>query len=89
MSERRNEILQTAVEMIADEGYASLTMRALARASDIKLGTLQFHFRTSDDMLRALIDYIRQSYHASFRALQGADQPPGMRQIVEFVLDVE
>jgi AcrR family transcriptional regulator len=89
MSERRNEILQTAIELIADEGYVSLTMRALARACGIKLGTLQFHFRTYEDMLRALVDYISKSYHRSFQALQDRDEPPGLREIVIFVLDDE
>lgn len=87
MSERKNEILQTAIEVIANEGYASLTMRALARACGIKLGTLQFHFRTSEDMLRALVDYISQAYHQSFRSLQERDEPPDLREIVIFVLD--
>lgn len=87
MSERKKEILQSAIEMIADEGYASLTMRALARACGIKLGTLQFHFRTSEDMLRALVDYISQAYQRSFRLLQEGDDPPDLREIVIFVLD--
>ena len=89
LSQRKNEILQAAIEMIADEGYASLTMRALARACGIKLGTLQFHFRTSEDMLRALVDYIAKSYQRSFESLQGRDEPPGLREIVTFVLDDE
>lgn len=89
LSQRKNEILQAAIEMIADEGYASLTMRALARACGIKLGTLQFHFRTSEDMLRALVDYIAKSYQRSFESLQGRDEPPDLREIVTFVLDDE
>ena len=46
MSERKQQILQAAVDIIVDEGYGSLSMRALARASGIKLGALQYHFRT-------------------------------------------
>ena len=42
MSERKQEIMQTAIEIIADEGYASLSMRALARAVGMKLGALQY-----------------------------------------------
>ncbi len=69
MTDRKQQILQIAIEMIADEGYASLTMRALARASGMKLGALQYHFRTSDDMLRALAGYIAESYRQSFKSL--------------------
>ena len=90
MTDRKQQILQIAIEMIADEGYASLTMRALARASGMKLGALQYHFRTSDDMLRALAGYIAESYRQSFKSLQDAannkSQPLGLRQVVIFIL---
>ena len=53
MSGRKQQILQSAIHIIAEEGYGALTMRALARASDLKLGALQYHYPTRDDMLRA------------------------------------
>jgi len=40
MSDRKNQILQTAIEIIADQGYAALTMKAFARASGMKLRIL-------------------------------------------------
>ena len=57
MSERKQQILQSAIHIIAEEGYGALTMRALSRASDLKLGALLYHYPTRDDMLRALIEY--------------------------------
>ena len=89
MSERKNEILQTAIEMVADTGYASLSMRALARACGIKLGTLQFHFRTSEELLRAVVNYISTAYHRSFHSLKESEEPLSLREIVLFVLDDE
>lgn len=89
VSERKQEILKSAVEMIAGQGYASLTMRALARTSGMKLGALQYHFRTSEDMLRALVGYISDAYHQSFRTLQDRADPPGVRDIVIFILEDE
>ena len=52
----------------------SLSMRALARASGIKLGALQYHFRTSEDMLRALVAYIADIYNSNFDAVK-ANEP--------------
>jgi len=89
MTERQQQILKIAVEMIADRGYASLTMRALARASGMKLGALQYHFRTSEEMLKALVEYIASAYAQSYRSLQDQDEPPGVREIVIFILDDE
>ena len=86
MSERKQQILQTAIEMIADEGYAALSMRALARASGMKLGALQYHFRTSDEMFRAVIGHIAESYQQSFASLR-SNGSPSLREIVVFILD--
>lgn len=88
MSERKQQILQTAIEMIADEGYGALSMRALARASGMKLGALQYHFRTSDEMLSGLVGFIAESYQRSFAELSPG-RTPALREIVLFILDDE
>ena len=66
--ERKQEILQTAIEIIADEGYSSLSMRSLARASGMKLGALQYHFRTWEELLRSLVGYIDKYIREAFEA---------------------
>jgi AcrR family transcriptional regulator len=72
-TDRKPEILRTAIEIIADEGYGSLSMRGLARASNMKLGALQYHFRTWEELLRALVDYIAAEIRQALqsRQLQG------------------
>ncbi|MEM8661704.1 MAG: TetR/AcrR family transcriptional regulator, partial [Pseudomonadota bacterium] len=55
---------------IASEGYDRLSLRALARASDIKLGALQSHFPNRDALLRALTDYLLSEYLKSLHALE-------------------
>ncbi len=87
MSERKQQILQTAIEIIANEGYGSLSMRALARASGMKLGALQYHFRTRDEMLRALVGYIAAEYRRSFESLTNDGGSPGIREIAMFIVD--
>jgi AcrR family transcriptional regulator len=84
MSERKQQILQAAVDIIVDEGYSSLSMRALARASGIKLGALQYHFRTSEEMLRALVAYISDIYHINFDAMK-ANEPLTIKGVLEFI----
>ncbi len=89
MSDRKNQILQTAIEIVANQGYASLSMRALARAAGMKLGALQYHYSTSEEMLHALVDYIADSYQRSFVSLIEQHDPPDIRDIVNFVMDDE
>lgn len=87
VSERQQQILQEAIGIIASEGYGRLTMRALARASGMKLGALQYHFRTWEDMLRALAAHIAKAYRQSFEALKSDADALGLRDVVQFILD--
>ena len=85
--DRKTEILRSAIELIADEGYGSLSMRALARASGMKLGALQYHFRTWDALLIALVEYIEAEIISAFDASDGSVQESSIRSLIEFMLD--
>ena len=87
IGERKHQILREAIAIIATEGYGRLTMRALARASGMKLGALQYHFRTWEDMLRALAAYISDEYRQSFEALKPDGESPNLQEIVRFIID--
>jgi AcrR family transcriptional regulator len=87
LSDRQEQILRTAIEIIASKGYAALTMRGLARASGLKLGALQYHFRTWEDLLRALALYIKDAYRRSWEVLYRSVEEPDLQDIVRFILD--
>ena len=84
--ERKREILQIAIETIADEGYSSLSMRSLARASGMKLGALQYHFRTWEELLRALVGLIEQQIKNNW-SHRGLDNGPTVYDIALFMLE--
>jgi AcrR family transcriptional regulator len=85
LTERKREILEEAIAIISSEGYANLSMRALARASGMKLGALQYHFRTWEDLLHDLAAFIGEEYGRSFDALAEGGASPGLRETVEFL----
>jgi AcrR family transcriptional regulator len=87
LSDRKQQILQAAIEIIASKGYGKLTMRALARASGMKLGALQYHFRTWEDLLRALASYIADAYRRSWEALHLNAEEPSLQDLVRFIMD--
>ena len=87
LSDRKQQILQAAIEIIASKGYGKLTMRALARASGMKLGALQYHFRTWDDMLRALAGYIGDAYRRSWEVLNLGGEEASLQDLVRFIMD--
>lgn len=84
--ERKREILQIAIEIIADEGYSSLTMRSLARASGMKLGALQYHFRTWEALLRALVGLIEEQIKNNW-SHRGLDDNATVYDIAAFMLE--
>ncbi len=84
--ERKREILQIAIEIIAEEGYSSLSMRSLARASGMKLGALQYHFRTWEDLLRALVGLIEDQIKNNW-SHRGLDEDATVYDIATFMLD--
>ena len=76
MSERKDQILRSALDIIATEGYGKLTMRALGRAVGLKLGALQYHFPTWEELLRALAKHVSSEYAKSLELLnRGAEAP--------------
>ncbi len=85
LSDRKQQILQAAIEIIASKGYGKLTMRAVARASGMKLGALQYHFRTWNDMLRALAAYIGNAYQQSWGALDLNGKEASLQDLVDFI----
>jgi AcrR family transcriptional regulator len=86
LSDRKQQILQAAIEIIASKGYGNLTMRALARASGMKLGALQYHFRTRKDMLRALAAYLSDAYRRSYEALDQNDEEPSLKDLIRVAI---
>ena len=87
VNDRKQQILNEAINIIANDGYGKLTMRALARASGMKLGALQYHFRTWEDLLRALAAYIGDTYRQSFAEVNPDPAAVGVRDIVLFMLE--
>ena len=75
--------------LIGSGGYPALTMRAVARASGLKLGALQYHYRTREDLLRAVAAYISSTYRVSFQAFQARikEEVPDLRSVVRFLVE--
>jgi AcrR family transcriptional regulator len=51
----RARILQVALELIAEHGFASTSTRELAERLGFTKAALYYHFRTKDDLLAALV----------------------------------
>jgi len=84
LTDRQREILQAAIELITRDGYGALTMRALARESGLKLGALQYHFRTTEDLLLGLSAHLSEIYRDAFAARLSTREAASLRDTVHF-----
>jgi AcrR family transcriptional regulator len=58
--DRRSEILEVALRLMAGEGARGTTMRAVARACGVNVATLYHYFPSKHDLLRAAIEHRRR-----------------------------
>jgi AcrR family transcriptional regulator len=54
----RQDVIDAAAGLVAEPGYAGLTMRALARRCGVPTMTLYRHVRDKEDLLGALADRV-------------------------------
>lgn len=88
MSERKEQILAAALHILVSKGYGALSMRAIAAASDLKLGALQYHYKTRAELVRALATSVAHQTAAGFDSYRRLHQDePELLVIVDFMLE--
>lgn len=60
--ETADQILQSAVRVLVDQGYAALSLRKIADHCGMKVGNLSYYFPTKDLLITALLETIMKSY---------------------------
>ena len=65
--ERRQEIAQAVIEVVAEHGVRGLTHRRVAEAADVPLGSTTYHFNTLDDLLTAGLELAAERNLAMMR----------------------
>ena len=82
-SESRRALLDAALELMMEEGYAAVTSRKLAAKAGLKPQLVHYYFRTMDDLFIALVRRgAEQNLERQARAL--ASQQP-LRALWEFL----
>jgi len=84
------QILRAALTILVEQGYRAVTMRAIAKACDMKLGNITYYFPTRDELVRALFDAVISSYEESFEAIsheEGTTVEQRFESIVKLILE--
>jgi len=81
----RARILEEAVRVIAECGYAATTNAAVAEAAEITRGAMLYHFPTRESLLEAAIDHIQAQRAEMFR--DAADSLPPGADVTEHAIE--
>lgn len=83
MGETRTKILETAINILIESGYDTLTTEAIADRLEISHSGVHYHFETKDDLLIAVVEeYLTDQLEAKV----SFDGPPEKRllELLEF-----
>jgi|GEM_PF-6397002 Transcriptional regulator len=84
------KVLEEAETILAEEGVAGLTFRALARRCDMRLSNLQYYFATQEDLLTAVTRYVLARRLSELKArgtLRLTDMAQRFTAYLEFRMD--
>jgi AcrR family transcriptional regulator len=54
----QRKIIDSALQLLREEGFKSATLQAIARGADVSLGALQHHFESRDALMERLVDEV-------------------------------
>jgi DNA-binding transcriptional regulator YbjK len=81
---RRDRLVATALDVIAEVGVAGATHRAIARAADVPLGSMTYHFASLDELHAAAftrhVEEVAARFDARMRA--AADRTEALEVLV-------
>lgn len=73
-SNRREELLRAAARLFVDKGFSATTTRDIADAVGMRSGSPFYHFRSKQDLLKAVMIEGLESGHARMQAaIEGID----------------
>lgn len=81
--DRRREVLEAALELIAERGYAGASLRLLAQRVGMQQPSLYHYFRTKEE----LIEQILATFSADMLAIGGREPPTTLDEIPQWVRD--
>jgi TetR/AcrR family transcriptional regulator, cholesterol catabolism regulator len=85
----RDRLLKEAARLFIKHGYERTTMRNIASATGIKLGSITYYFQSKEDILYATMSAIIEAGEEKARAAmeRSDDAPSRLRALIEVELD--
>jgi len=84
-SARRDQIVASARTVMVQRGLAGTSLRDIAAAAGVSLGTVTYHFRGIDEILSAVV--IAESERFYGAVVEAADAEPDPRRALQLLVD--
>ena len=65
----RAQLLAAALEVLAEQGYGSTSMRAIAQRAGVQLSLVHYHFGSKSQLLVAVLEHMTEQLHERQREL--------------------
>lgn len=84
-SDRRRLIVLAARSVMLKSGLAASSLREIAQEAGVSVGTVTYHFRSIDDILREVVTRETEDFYSTVVAEAHAAQDPriGIRRLIE------
>jgi AcrR family transcriptional regulator len=80
--QRRNELIEAAIRVIARDGLAAASTRAIVSEAGMPLGSLHYIFASREDLLRAVVEQVTDDERgAAWRRIDGAGEGTDIRTL--------
>src|ERR1700761_1037616 len=86
--ESRDRVLQVALELFAEQGFAATSTRELSERLGFTKAALYYHFRTKDDLLAALIQPVLDQLTALITQTPLRSSAAARRQVLAAYVDI-
>ena len=65
----KNNIIQKAIDLFNEHGTAAVSLNLLAEALGISTGNLQYHYRSKEEIVRAILEVMFKDWNAVYQEM--------------------
>ncbi|MEY2194997.1 TetR/AcrR family transcriptional regulator [Neobacillus sp. BF23-41] len=76
MTEKEKVIIKSGMKLFAQKGFSSTSIQEIATESNISKGAFYLHFKSKDDLLLAILEYIFETIESSRLVFENQDLSP-------------
>ena len=84
----KNNVLQKAIELFNEYGTASISANSLAEALGISAGNLQYHYKSKDEIIRAILEEMFKQFDVIYKPTEGSFTLDTLRHVMRLNFDI-